>query len=272
MMFTLLLLSMGHSHADCPDLGTATAQANDALVAARLEETQAALQRAEAAFSCGVPPTKEAIARFWLAEAALASVGGRAQDAQDAWQAAARLAPELWEPRYGPELRAQRDAAVAGMGQGHGTVCVDPLPEKHQMLVDGAAQPNPVTTSEGLHIVQVARHEVVNGKVVLLGADENMLVRPVINTPAEGRSRRGRVAWIAGGGLGLAAGAGLLVVAGGQDARMDETLAGWRTGDLSTADAGAEVDRRWTLQQAAGGAGYALTVLGLASVGVGIAW
>ena len=69
-----LLLSLGLAHADCPDVQASTADAVDALVAARLEEAEAALARAELGFSCGSPPTAEVLARFWLAEAAASSV------------------------------------------------------------------------------------------------------------------------------------------------------------------------------------------------------
>lgn len=276
MLFSLLLFSL--AHADCPDLAATTARANDALIAARLEEARAALQTAEAAFSCGQAPGREALARYWLVEAAVASVSGQAQDAGDAWQAAARLAPDLWEPRHGAELRAKRDAAVTAMGSGQGSLEVEALPDGHQLWVDGEPRPSPSPASEGLHVVQVAREEAVFGRIVLLGADEHMRVRaelPAAVEPdlaPEGRSRGAKLAWFAGGGLGLAAGAGLLVVAARQEAPMDEAMALWESGGLSTLDAQATVDQRWTRQRAAGGAGYALTALGLAGVGVGIFW
>lgn len=276
MMFSLLLFSL--AHADCPDLSAATARANEALIAAQLDEARAALLAAEAGFACGPAPEREALARYWLVEAAVASVTGRAQDAADAWQAAARLAPELWEPRHGLELRAKRDAAVASMGAGQGSIEVEGLPDGHAMWLDGARAPSPSPAAAGLHVVQVAQKEAVFGRIVLLGADEHMRVRAEIPVAAEPvavsdeRSRGGKVAWIAGGGVGLAAGAGLLLVARGQDEAMDEAMARWETDSLSTADATAELDQRWTRQRAAGGAGYALTALGLAGIGVGVVW
>lgn len=275
MMFSLLLLSL--AHADCPDLSSTTARANDALIAARLDEARAALQAAEAVFSCGPAPGREALAQYWLVEAAVASVSGQPQDAADAWQAAARLAPDLWEPRHGPELRAKRDAAVATMGAGQGTLEVEELPEGHALWIDGESSPSPSPASEGLHVVQVAKKEAVFGRIVLLGADEHMRVRAVLPAVepiagSEERSRGAKVAWIAGGGLGLAAGAGLLVVARRQETPMDEAMAQWESGRLSTLDAQATLDQHWTRQRATGGAGYALTALGLAGVGVGIVW
>lgn len=276
MMFSLLLFSL--AHADCPDLAATTAQANDALIAARLDDARAALQTAEAAFSCGQAPGREALARYWLVEAAVASVSGQAQDASDAWQAAARLAPELWEPRHGTELRAKRDAAVTAMGSGQGSLEVEALPDGHQLWVDGEPKPSPSPASEGLHVVQLAREEAVFGRIVLLGADEHMRVRAELPAAVEpdpspdGRSRGAKVAWFAGGGLGLAAGAGLLVVAARQEAPMEEAQRLWELGALTTSDARATVDQRWTRQRAAGGAGYALTALGLAGVGVGVVW
>ena len=269
----LLLLWLGLAHADCPDVGVSTAEANEALIAAKLDVAESSLKRAEQGFACGSPPPLEALARFWLAEAAVASVTGHDQDARDAWQAAARLAPQLWEPRYGSDLRGKRDAAVAAMGEGLGTLRVEPLPAKHDLLVDGIRTPNPTPVSEGLHVVQVSRRDVVYGRVVLLGADEDTQVRPVLAAEEEDKAPRGRkITLIAGGGLSVAAGAGLLVVAARQDAPMGTAAADWRAGDLSSEEADALVERHWRVQAATGSAGYALTAVGLAGVGIGIMW
>ena len=271
----LLLLSLGLAHADCPDVQASTAAAVDALVAARLEEAEAALARAELGFSCGSPPSAEVLARFWLAEAAASSVAGDADDAVDAWQAAARLAPALWEPRYGPDLRKRRDAAVLSTLRREASVRADPLPERYTLLLDGEKAPNPTPATEGLHLVQVAQRDVLYGKIVLLAADENMLVRPelpAVEASTEAPRQGPRIGLIAGGGLGIAAGAGLLVVAARQDPHLDEIAADWRAGALSTADASDDLSARWTLARATGGAGVALTALGLAGIGVGFVW
>lgn len=272
MLTALLLLGLGVARADCPDLGSATATAVEALVSGRLEAAQASLGQAEAALSCGDPPDREALARLWLAEGAVASVAGQPEDAVEDWQAAARLQPDLWEPRYGEALKADRDAAVAAMGQGGGTIRVDPLPEKTRVLIDGAEAPDPAPAVEGLHVVQLARREVLYGKVVLLGADETLLVHPELPPPPDKKPIGGRIATLAGGALGVGAGAGLLVLASHQDAPMDAALAAWRGGARSTADASAEVDHHWALQRAEGGAGYALIGLGVVGIGVGVVW
>ena len=261
---------------ECPDLEEATAAAVSALVDGRLEDASGALERAERSFSCGQPPEAEPLARFWLAEAAASSLSGEPQDAVDAWQAAARLAPTVWEPRYGPELRQKRDAAVLATLKHSGTLTVDPLPDKHSLVLDGVTTPNPTPAAEGLHLVQISARDVRYGRIVLLAADENMLVRPElppVEAPVAQEQHQGpRVGLIAGGGASVAAGAGLLVLAARQEAPMDQAAADWRAGALSTGDATDQVSKRWTTQRAAGGAGYALAALGAVGIGVGVLW
>jgi len=272
MLSALLLLGLGVAHADCPDLHLATADATDALISGKVEEAQGALERAEAALSCGSPPDREALARLWLTEGAVASVAGQADDALEDWQAAARLRPDLWEPRYGEALKAQRDAAVAGLGQGRGAIRVDPQPDRTTVLVDGVETPNPTPAEEGLHVVQITRRDVLYGKVVLLGPDETLLVHPELPPPPDKKPVGGRIAALVGGALSAGAGAGLLVLASHQGAPMDAALTRWRSGALSSAEASAEVDRAWALQRVEGSAGYALIGPGAVGLGVGVVW
>ena len=269
-MLSILLL-LGSAFAGCPDLAVATEAATDALVSAHLDDAHAALTQAEASFSCGLAPDARALARYWLAEAAVASVEGRADDARDAWQAAARLAPEQWDTRYGPQLRAGRDAAVAAATLGKGSVRLDAMPERATVWVDGAERPNPAPASEGLHLVQVGAREVEFGRVVLLGPDENMTVKVEL-APDEPEPRGLKIGLMAGGGVALAGGAGLLWVAHAQSAPMDAAVTAWRAGSLTTEDARAELDARWSAQRAAGVAGYGLMALGAAGVVVGGVW
>lgn len=282
----LLLAFLTVARASCPDLAASIEEATDATLSGRLEEAKAALQKAEASFACGTPAKPMSIAHYWLAEAAVAAQAHRDQDAADAWQAAARLDAGLWEPRFGAELRPLRDAAVAAMSPGEGSLRVDPFPSGYHIYVDGRETSDPTPAAEGLHVVQVAQDQVIYGRVILLTAGENLQLRmpsppppalvelpaPTPESAAARTTQVRRIALLAGGGLSAAAGTGLLFFARGQEPPMDETLSLWRNGAIGTEEAAEAVDRRWANQRASGVAGYGLLGLGLGGIGLGIVW
>jgi hypothetical protein len=78
----------------------------------RVDEAETLKQHTLRELTCGGLVEREWLARWWLAEAALAAVHGDDQSAEDALAAAARLAPEVWVEGYGPAFRS-RHAALA---------------------------------------------------------------------------------------------------------------------------------------------------------------
>lgn len=267
-LMLLMLALLGAARAECPDLTVATAAVTDALVAARLEDAHTALSTAEASLSCGPVPTPQAIARLWLAEAALASIEGRADDAADAWAAAARLAPEQWDHRYGEDLRAKRDKAVLAAGRGQGSLQVTPLPDRHSLWIDGTQRPNPRPATEGLHVVQIANKDVVYGDLVLLGAGESMTVKATLPAPDAPSPRE--IGAMAGGAGSAVLGGAMLFVANTLNSNYSSSVDSYERGALSQPDALQQVQGTHRAQLGLVAGGGALIVAGGALLTVGV--
>ena len=128
-----------------------------AVVEARLEDTRSLLDRTVTAWSCSSQAQPEHIARFWLTEAALASFSANPEGAEEAFVAAKRAAPQLWDDRLGVQLRETWSATP--IPEGTGTLTLTPTPAGLVVVdgevIDGAQ----LEATEGLHLLQVLSAE-----------------------------------------------------------------------------------------------------------------
>lgn len=166
----MMLLLAGLAAAACPSLDAELERATRALVGGDAPTVEAALGDAEASFACA-PATRASVARWALVEGARRVVRGQHGDA---WLAASRaLAPEGFDPRLGPAVRAAFDAAPS---PAVATLLLEPaIPA----FVDGVPIATwPLTLPAGPHAVQVmdARGAVRFGRALTLLPGEDALL------------------------------------------------------------------------------------------------
>jgi hypothetical protein len=252
-----------------------------AIVDARLDDAGRSLERIEAAI--GAPPGSgdgvcarlepRLLARFWIAEGAMASLGGSPEAAARAFRAANRVDPAQWTTVFGSALRAEWEAA-AQLEDESGAVTLEPgTPAGRSTWLDGLDATFPVDTSDGLHLVQLGTAEAAEwGTIVLVPAGETFVVRvpdlPPLPTesvaeitatpPAPSHARRN--AFLAGGAACLVAGGAVAIVAEGKD------------DDVANAGNVDEVEAAHRSQEQLGALSYTLLGLGAAGVVVAFAW
>ena len=253
--------------------------AEGAIVDARLEDAGRSLERIEAAI--GEPPDSAdgvcarldppVLARFWIAEGAMASLGGSAEAAARAFRAANRVDPAQWTTVFGPALRAEW-ASAAQLVDASGSVALDPAPPAgHSTWLDGLDATFPVDTTDGLHLVQLGTDDVATwGTIVLVPAGETFVVRipdllpvPVASVeettqPAASHARRN--SFLAGGAACLLAGGAFAVAAEGKD------------DDVANAGDPDELEAAHQSQQGLAAVSYTLLGLGAAGIGVAFVW
>jgi hypothetical protein len=151
----------------CPegrDLQEALEELEAAALEGRVDEAEMLKQRTLRELACGGLVEREWLARWWLAEAAVAAVHGDEQSTEDALAAAARTAPEVWVDGYGPGFRSRHraladDPPALGQGRLVLSVRVEGLwPEGGQIMaaVDGQlVQGFGTDVSAGYHLLQL---------------------------------------------------------------------------------------------------------------------
>jgi hypothetical protein len=272
-----LVLMAGPARAACVDVTAELDAAERAIVDARLEDAGRSLERIEAAIEApagsvdGVcarldPPV---LARFWIAEGALASLGGSAEAAARAFRAAHRVDPAQWTTVFGSALRAEWESA-AQVEDAPGSITLDPAPADRATWLDGVETVVPVQTSDGLHLVQIGTGNLAAwGAIVLVPPGETFVVRvpdlpplPVEvaaeTAPAKPRARQ--TAFLAGGAACLVAGGAFAIAAEGKD------------DDIADADDSDELEAAHRSQQQLGAVSYTLLGLGAAGIVVAFAW
>jgi hypothetical protein len=157
----------------------------------RVDEAEMLKQRTLRELTCGGLVEPQWLARWWLAEAAVASMHGDEQSAEDALAAAARAAPEVWVDGYGPSFR-RRHAALAqsppALSQGRLvlSVRVEGLwPPDSQILaaVDGGPIPGfGADLPAGYHLLQLgfSPADVRHASVIYVVPDQDLVVHAVI--------------------------------------------------------------------------------------------
>ena len=277
----IVVLLASAARAACMDVPIELGAAEGAIVEGRLEDAGRSLERIEAAI--GEPPDSadgvcaridpRVLARFWIAEGAMASLGGSAEAAARAFRAANRVDPAQWTGVFGPALRAEWESA-AQREDATGSVALDPAPPAgHSTWLDGLDATFPVDTTDGLHLVQLGTNDAAKwGTIVLVPAGETFVVRvpdlpPVPVEPVEAttsaqpaHSHARRNAFLAGGAACLVAGGAFAVAAEGKD------------DDVANAGDADELEAAHRSQQQLSTVSYSLLGLGAAGVVVAFAW
>lgn len=231
-----LLAALAAPALACPSLDAEVERATTAVVSGDFEVARGALDAARDSFACAAATPTQA-ARYWLAEGALAQLGGDAAAARAPFAAARSAAPDLFDDRFGPKVRtAWSTAAVDGAG----TLLLEP---PHPASLDGTpvtTWPAPVAATP--HLVQVlgANGRVRYGKLVTIAPGEDALVEtglpagpePISEVAAPVEPKRGKspamliVAGVAAAGAGAFAGAALAQNGPMDDAQDLDTLEG----------------------------------------------
>ena len=277
----ILLLLAAPARAECLDVPIALGATERAVVDARLDDATRSLERIEAAIR--KPPGSvdgvcarldpQVLARFWIAEGAMASLGGSAEAAARAFRAANRVDPTQWTTVFGSALRAEWESA-ARLEDASGSIALDPgIPAGRSAWLDGLDATFPVDTAEGLHLVQLGTDDAVAwGSFVLVPAGETFVVRvpdlPPLpleaveetTTTQPARSHARRNVFLAGGATCLVAGGAFAIAAEGKD------------DDIANAGSVDEVEAAHRSQQSLAAVSYTLLGLGAAGVVVAFAW
>lgn len=156
----------------CPSLDAEVDRAATELIAGDFDAALAALSTAEQSFTCA-PATTSQVARFWLIEGAALHLRGETAKALAPLAAARAAAPDLFDPRLGPGVRAAWTAATS---PGEGTLLIEP---QRVAFVDGAGVSDwPVTLAATPHLVQVVGPggEVRFGRVVRISAGDDAVL------------------------------------------------------------------------------------------------
>lgn len=198
-----------------------------AVLEARLEALPELQARVDASLACGRPLGPDLLARLWLAEGASLELRADPAGAEQAFAAAWRADPDLWNADFGPQLRAAYDRAVDRAPVASGQLRVE-AEGAWVVRVDGRPTAFESTQPSGLHLVQVhaPEQDVRYGLQVVLLPGQRVTVRtglvaetappPVIAVAPEplapivaprARSNAGLWVAVASGALSVASGA-----------------------------------------------------------------
>ncbi|MDP2313279.1 MAG: hypothetical protein Q8P41_10265 [Pseudomonadota bacterium] len=178
MMFLLASLAFA-----CPNIDAEVERATAALVGGDFAKAKTALEAAESSFQCArATPTQ--LGRYWLVEGASAHLRKDTATARASFAAARATAPDLYDDRLGPDVRA---AWAAARPDGDGSLFLEPT---RDALIDGTnVSVWPANVTAAPHLVQVVGADggVRFGRVVRIGrgedavVDTGVLVEPTTN-------------------------------------------------------------------------------------------
>ena len=150
----------------CGDPSALVATAEQAAFELRLDDAQAALEAAEAAFGCA-PVDDATLARFFDVEGARAGDQGDLEAARLRFRAARDLEPDGPDPNYGKKIASV--SAELPRVPVDATIDLNPRPERNETRVDAEPVTVPLAVTSGLHLVQVGPPgSVAWGELVLL--------------------------------------------------------------------------------------------------------
>lgn len=152
-------------------------QALASVVEARLEASRELLDRTVSAWACGPQAKPSTVARYWLAEAALASFSDDRSTATEAFVAARRADAELWDERLGSQLRDTWEQVT--LEAESGTLILTPQPPAGVVLDGTLAEGSQLQVSAGLHLLQVLDPSgtALFAKVLHVSANQDAVVR-----------------------------------------------------------------------------------------------
>ena len=201
-MFVWFVVSAAFAAEDCPDPSKLALEARTKMLEARQDEANDLMNQAQDGLSCGELPTPEVLAELWLSEGARRFLEDDMIAAREAFAAAHRANPAIWDPALGHQLRAlYDDASIASSIPGEFYITL--LPKGYRGALDGVHTDFPTPAPSGMHLVNVfdRRGGVHFGEIVYLPPGEIIEVTvedlPAIKKP---------VFLIAGGVSALAAG------------------------------------------------------------------
>lgn len=263
----LFLALSGAALADCGQPAALVEQVEQAVLDARFEEARATTDLAEAAFGCTGSADSALLARIWIAEGAMAHIEGDAASRDQAFASAQRIAPGAWTEAFGDDLEALWRSA-ADIDSGTGQLDLEGLTEGQVAMVDGQPVAVPALLASGLYLVQADDDggPPAFARIVLVPSDQTLVVRvdqdnvDSAQIVMEKPDRKGKWVWFAGAGAAAALAGTSALLANGQDGAMD------------SAATMAELDGAYGRQKGFTYASYGLAGLGVACVGVGIAW
>lgn len=182
------------------------------LLAEQYAEGVAALAAAEATFSCASVPSRDQVARFFLACGAFELVQDDRGGATNCFAAAGALSPSLWVEGYGERLRRHYNASV-NWAPGTGVLASAAPPPPEGVFLDGVPVLLPTEATAGLHLLQVGRthgatwHQVVD----VLEDTRTVVALGPSALPKVAREGRRKPGWLlVAGASGLASGAAAL--------------------------------------------------------------
>lgn len=254
----------------CDEVAPALRAVSVALEDVRTEEAQEGLRAAEDALvGCDRVAEPATLGTFWLLEGVLRFLEGDEESSSQAFASAGRVAPDVWQDRYGPRIKGHWDAAIASPSW-PGRIRLEPTLGGNVHWLDGSRAAEEVEAPAGLHLVQVADPEGVVrfGQLVFLAPAQTLAletgVAPAplpepeilpdpVRPPRERKPLRPLPIVAA---ASAAVGAGLI------------GLGAERYGAMGRAESGSQLNRTWHTALGMGAGGVAL--LGTAGVAVGI--
>ena len=168
----MIVLLASLAVAACPDMDTEVERATAALVSGDFTTARSALQAAESSFGCA-KATNTQLAHYWLVDGAEAHLKGEVARARASLAAARVIAPDVFDDRLGPDVRATWTAAQP---DGRGTLLLEP-PGAALVNGDGVTV-WPVTLPAANHVVQVLGSDgkVRYGRLIRIGPGEDAVV------------------------------------------------------------------------------------------------
>lgn len=175
MIFAWLFAAAYAAPCESGDVAAEVEAAKQAVLGADLAGAQQRLDSAEAALGCSAVDA-QTLGKLWYVEGALLVFSGDPASAADSFAAAARVAPDVAIPEFGPDVDAARAAAVVPTGTSQ--IGLSPeLSSPWLIWIDGVAVSTPATVVPGLHAVQAGTAKrPYYGKIILVSEGQTASV------------------------------------------------------------------------------------------------
>lgn len=163
----LILAAIHAALAACPETEPALEAVQSALLEARIDDAQEAIEVAGSSLLCGEQVQRKALSRYWLLRGAVEHFAGRPKPAANAFVAAYRTDPTVKIEDFGKAFDEAVELAVLEAPHTFGRVKLDPARVDAEVWVNGAERALPSELDTGLYAVQlVDRERVVFAQLV----------------------------------------------------------------------------------------------------------